>query len=275
MVKTNTPTWPCATGCCPGSQLNAVARLNEAGIIANNLVVLPNTSNISLANNGTHLSLGSRRLTGLLSGGSANFGAVEEKYLGDLVLKISEHFLPLFVGSYSAAPYRLDFQDFHPEKALGFLPHELHDIHLRMIWRRWRGKADIKLLGQPVTPFGPEWLDRLVSRTCRLRGDLVPDFRLIDYLVSVMSTEESPAMGRHTGQRRAAQEGSGRPGGLQCRPCRSICCTGCGRSRPTAFAVSKAATTASSKMSWRTWAGPPICSCWSRQRPTATPWPAG
>ena len=176
------------------SQLNAVARLKEAGIIAHNLVVLPNTSNISLANNGTHLSLGSRRLSGLMDTGAAGFGPEEEKHLGDLVLKISEHFLPLFVGTYSAAPYRLDFQDLHPEKALGFLPHELHDIHLRMIWRRWRRKADIKFCGKSITPFGPEWLDRLVSRTCGLRGDLVQDFRLIDYLVCVMSTDESPAM---------------------------------------------------------------------------------
>ena len=45
------------------SQLNGVAKLREAGIIANNLVVLPELSNISLANNGTHVSLGSRKLT--------------------------------------------------------------------------------------------------------------------------------------------------------------------------------------------------------------------
>jgi hypothetical protein len=176
------------------SQLNAVARLKEAGIIANNLVVLPSTSNISLANNGTHLSLGSRRLSSLRRDGTAGFGPGEEKHLGDLVLKIGEHFLPLFVGTYSAAPYRLDFQDLHPEKAMGFLPHELHDIHLRMIWRRWRRKADIQVFGKSITPFGPEWLDRFVSRACGLRGDLVRDFRLIDYLVSVMSTDESPAM---------------------------------------------------------------------------------
>ncbi len=176
------------------SQLNAVARLREAGIIANNLVVLPNASNISLANNGTHLSLGSRRLTALLGARNTDFGPAEEKHLGDLVLKIGEHFLPLFVGTYSAAPYRLDFEDFHPEKALGFLPHELHDIHLRMLWRRWKKKADLKVFGQPLTPFGPVWLDRIVSRVCGLRGDLVCDLRLIDYLVAVMSTEESPAM---------------------------------------------------------------------------------
>ena len=44
------------------SQLNAVAKLREAGIVVNNLVVLPNLSNISLANNGSHVS-------GLLRGG--------------------------------------------------------------------------------------------------------------------------------------------------------------------------------------------------------------
>ncbi|MFA7425745.1 MAG: hypothetical protein WCZ16_11855, partial [Desulfosarcinaceae bacterium] len=75
------------------SQLNAVARLKEAGIIANNLVVLPNTSNISLANNGTHLSLGSRRLSRLRGDEVTGFGPAEEKHVGDLVLKISEHFL--------------------------------------------------------------------------------------------------------------------------------------------------------------------------------------
>ncbi|MFP4030619.1 MAG: hypothetical protein ACLFTV_03540, partial [Desulfococcaceae bacterium] len=41
------------------SQLNAVSKLREAGIITRNLVVLPNLSNVSLANNGTHVSLGS------------------------------------------------------------------------------------------------------------------------------------------------------------------------------------------------------------------------
>ncbi|MDJ0669108.1 MAG: hypothetical protein QNJ61_17635, partial [Desulfobacterales bacterium] len=39
----------------------------------------------------------------------------------DLVIKIVEHFLPLFVGTYSAAPYRLDFADMHPEAAPPFL----------------------------------------------------------------------------------------------------------------------------------------------------------
>lgn len=176
------------------SQLNAVSKLREAGIITRNLVVLPNMSNISLANNGTHVSLGSRRLTELLADGDSGFGAAEEKYVGDLVIKIVEHFLPLFVGAYSAAPYRLDFWDFHPERVLGFLPHELDFTHLRMLWRRWKKKADIKVFGHPFTPFGPQRIDRWISRIFRLRGDFVDDFRLLDYFVALMSTCESPAL---------------------------------------------------------------------------------
>ncbi len=176
------------------SQLNAVAKLKEAGIITNNLIVLPNTSNTCLANNGTHISLGSQKLGSLMADAGSGFGPAEEKSLGDLTLKIMEHFLPLFVGTYSAAPYRFDFEDFHPEKVLGFLPHELEFTHLRMIWRRWKKKAALRCFGRPITPFGPTWLDRGVSRIFGLRGDLVTDFRIIDYLVAVLSTEQSPAM---------------------------------------------------------------------------------
>jgi hypothetical protein len=176
------------------SQLNAVIKLREAGIIANNLVVLPNTSNISLANNGTHISLGSHKLSRLMQDPGSGFGPLEEKHYGDLAIKIVEHFLPLFVGTYSAAPYRIDFMDFHPERVLGFLPHELDFTHLRMLWRRWKKKARLNILGRSVTPFGPEWLDRKLSRCFGLKGDVVPDFRLIDYLVALMATDESPAL---------------------------------------------------------------------------------
>ena len=181
------------------SQLNAVLKLREAGIIVNNLVVLPHISNTSLANNGTHISLGSRILTGAsaaereggaaFSGAPPFFGPVREKYLGDLAAKIFEHFLPLFVGTYSAAPHRLAFEDFHPERVLGFLPHELDYSHLRMLWRRWRKKADNRILGQSLTPFGPQRLDNLVGRLLGLRGDFVPDFRLLDYPVAWLATD--------------------------------------------------------------------------------------
>jgi hypothetical protein len=181
------------------SQLNAVAKLRDSGIIFTNLVVLPNLSNVSLANNGTHISIGSRRLTQALADKGSGFNAGHEKLFGDLAIKISEHFLPLFVGTYTAAPYRQAFTDFHPEKALGFLPHELDYTHLRMIWRRWKKKADLSIFGQPVTPFGPQVLDKLVSTLFRLKGDFVPDYRLVDYLVCLLSTERSPGLNGQTG----------------------------------------------------------------------------
>jgi hypothetical protein len=181
------------------SQLNAVAKLRDAGIITTNLVVLPTLSNVSLANNGTHISIGSRRLTQALSDGSSGFDAVHEKHYGDLAIKLTEHFLPLFVGNYTAAPYRQAFTDFHPEKALGFLPHELDYTHLRMIWRRWKKKADLSIFGQPLTPFGPQALDKLISSVFRLKGDFVPDYRLVDYLVCLLSTERSPGLNGQIG----------------------------------------------------------------------------
>lgn len=175
------------------SQLNAVAKLRDAGIITRNLVVLPNVSNISLANNSTHVSLGSRKLTRRLADTRSRFTAVQEKYAGDLVIKIVEHFLPLFVGLYSAAPYRLDFTDFHPERALGLLPHELDYTHLRMIWRRWKKKAHLRILGHRLTPFGLKSLDAATRMLFRVKGDIIADFRLIDYPVAFMSSDRSPA----------------------------------------------------------------------------------
>ncbi len=129
-----------------------------------------------------------------------------EKHFGDLVIKIVEHFLPLFVNTYSASPYRLDFADFHPEKVLGFLPHELDFTHLRMIWRRWKKKADISFLGKPLTPFGPRWLDEKLAKLLRLKGDLVPDFRLIDYLVTLLSTETCPGLNGVAGNHERLKE---------------------------------------------------------------------
>lgn len=176
------------------SQLNGISKLREAGIINSNLVALPNTSNVSLANNGTHISMGSQKLGRLLKDPGSGYTPFHEKYVGDLVIKITEHFLCLFPGTYSASPLRLNFEDFHPERALGFLPHEIDYTHLRMIWRRWKRKAKIHICGQAVTPFGPAWLDRILSRSFGLKGDFIPDARLIDYFVSLMSTDQSPSL---------------------------------------------------------------------------------
>ena len=189
------------------SQLNTIGKLKDAGIITNNLVTLPNTSNTCLANNGTHVSLGSTFLTALAADSGSGFTPTVEKYMGDLVIKIVEHFLPLFVTTYTAAPYRIDFADFHPEKVLGFLPHELDYTHLRMLWRRWQKKADLGFFGHSFTPFGPRSLDQLLARCLGLHGDLVPDFRLIDYLVTLLSTETCPALdGQPGNQLRLKQE---------------------------------------------------------------------
>ncbi|QPJ61250.1 MAG: hypothetical protein G3M70_04845 [Candidatus Nitronauta litoralis] len=189
------------------SQLNTLNKLRESGILNNNLITLPNISNISLANNGTHVSLGSLRLGAALTDPASGFTEKHEKYVGDLVIKVYEHFLPLFVGLYSAAPYRLDFMDFHPEKALGFLAHELHYTHLRMIWRRWKKKARMKLFQKPITPFGPLWIDSTIRTLFGLHGDYVPDWRLLDYLVCLMSTENFPALnGVQGNQERLAKD---------------------------------------------------------------------
>ena len=180
------------------SQLNSVAKLREAGLIANNLIVLPSPSNVSLANNGIHVSMGSRSLTRALQ--EAEPGALrEEKRLGDLAIKIFEHFLPLFVGTYSAAPYRIDFAQFHPEVLLAFLPHELDFTHLRLMWREWKEKAKLKILGRTATPYGPQWLDRAMSGLFRLRGDLVPDYRLLSYPVAWLATEHASALDGEAG----------------------------------------------------------------------------
>ena len=143
------------------SRMHAGARLTEAGI-GRPQVVGSFVCDTSLLNNGTHLSLGSRRLTEYF--GAQPAAAGEEKYLGDLASKVVEHFLPLFVGLYSAAPARLAAADLRPERALGFLPHELQSEHLRLSWQSWKRKAGM-LAG--------------------LKGDCVPDQRLLDYFAAL------------------------------------------------------------------------------------------
>ena len=175
------------------SQLNAVVKLREAGIIANELIVLPSLSNVSLANNGIHISIGSKRLDQQL-GDRSGFLPADEKRLGDLAIKIYEHFLPLFVGTYTAAPYRFGFNQFHPERLLSFLPHELDFTHLRLLWREWKEKAKLSVCGHPVTPYGPRWLDGMMAKLFRLRGDCVPDARLLTYPVAWLGSEHSSAL---------------------------------------------------------------------------------
>lgn len=176
------------------SSLNSILKLKEAGIVSGDRVYLKGISNISLANNGTHISIGSRKLSDIVKSGDKSYTPLHEKYYGDLVIKIFEHFIPLFTGTYSASPYRLSFHDFHPEKILGFLSHELDFTDLRMIWRKWQNKADIKIMGNPVLPFGPEWFETSLSKMFKMQGDYVSDYRMIDFPVSLLSTDESPLL---------------------------------------------------------------------------------
>ena len=175
------------------SQLNAVAKLREAGIIANDLIVLPSLSNVSLANNGIHISIGSRALSRQLRGRDG-FLPADEKRLGDLAIKIYEHFLALFVGTYTAAPYRIGFTQFHPERLLSFLPHELDFTHLRLLWREWKEKAQLSLCGHALTPYGPRGFDHMVAKLFNLRGDCVPDARLLTYPVAWLASEQASAL---------------------------------------------------------------------------------
>ncbi len=177
------------------SRWHAITKLRDSGVIHTDLVVLPNLCDASLANNGVHVTLGSRMLGELFGHDRPE----EEKCVGDLTTKIVEHFLPLFVGTYSAAPYRIDFENFHAEKVLGFLPHQLHSTHLRMFWRRWKKKARNRVFRKSLSPSGFDWFDRLLAKTLRLKGDYVPDFRLLDYFVSPLSTHKSPALSGQTG----------------------------------------------------------------------------
>lgn len=176
------------------SRLAALGRLRDAGLLRSDLAVLPHTSNTSLANNGTHVSLGSQHLSALVADPESGFGASHEKRLADLATKIVEHFLPLFVGTYSAAPARIDFEQFLPEEMLGYLPHELVPTHLRMLWRRWAKKAGNRALGRTLTATGIRALDRPLARVLGLKGDFVPDFRLLDYPVAWLSTPRAPSL---------------------------------------------------------------------------------
>lgn len=176
------------------SSLHAVKALQDAGVITRNLIVLPKNSTASLSNNGMHISIGSNRLRSAVADPDSGFGMAQEKYLGDLSIKIVEHFLPLFAGIYSAAPHRLDFSDMHPESVLRYLPHQLAHRHLRMLWRAWKKKSRIRFMQKPLTPMGPHWLDRALATLLQLRGDFVPDMRLLDYLVALPSTDRAPAL---------------------------------------------------------------------------------
>lgn len=174
------------------SHLNSIFKLKESGIISKPLVQIDSISNTSLANNGTHISTGSIKLSRLASEGTYNDAL--EKSAGDLVIKMFEHFLPLFTPLYSSSPLRIGYNDFRPENLIGFLSHELDYTHLRMIWSKWVRKAGIEFFGRPLLPYGPSWYEKIWSTLFRFKGDAVPDARITDYLIALMSTPESQAL---------------------------------------------------------------------------------
>lgn len=172
------------------SSLHTLNKLKEAGMIFNNLVELPDVSNVSLGNNGVHVSIGSSKMTEacILN---EEFSERHEKAFGDLIIKITEHFIPLFPGLYSSAPLRMSFKDFRMEKALGFLPHELDYYHLRILWRRWKRKSKNKLFGKIITPLGFNEIDSFFEKLLGFKGDFVLDHRLIDYPGALLSSDLS------------------------------------------------------------------------------------
>lgn len=152
------------------SRMQAVCKLQDLGIADPAADLLDFAADTSLANNGTHVSLGSRRLSRALAEDPRL--AAPEKRVGDLAIKLFEHFLPLFVGTYSAAPRWLAPVDREPARLLGFLPHQLASRHVRMLWHAWT-----------ATP-GRRYM---------------PDGRLMDYFVSLPSTSRHPALNGEPG----------------------------------------------------------------------------
>lgn len=170
------------------SHVIAAARIRAAGLgIRQSVAKLP--VDTTLLNNGVHVSLGSVSLASLVQDSPA--GPATEKYFGDLVSKFFEHFLPLFVGTYSAAPSRLPLAPLRPETTLGLLPLALTSSQLRQTWSAWKRKAG--LMGA-------------------LRGDVVPDARLLDYFTALPSTETCHAHDGTLGSQEALQDALERTG---------------------------------------------------------------
>lgn len=159
----------------------ANGRIRAAGLgVGQSLSAMP--VDTTLLNNGVHVSLGSRIQADMATGSPS--GARLEKFYGDLVSKLFEYFLPLFVGTYSAAPSWLPVAPLRPEHTLGLLPLQLTAPQLRRTWGAWKLKAG--LLGA-------------------FRGDVVPDARLLDYFMALPSTDAVHAHDGHLGSQEALQ----------------------------------------------------------------------
>lgn len=159
----------------------ANGRIRAAGLgVGHALSTMP--VDTTLLNNGVHVSLGSRVQADMATGSPS--GARLEKFYGDIVSKLFEYFLPLFVGTYSAAPSWLPVAPLRPEHTLGLLPLQLTAPQLRRTWGAWKLKAG--LLGA-------------------FRGDVVPDARLLDYFMALPSTDDAHAHDGRLGSQEALQ----------------------------------------------------------------------
>ncbi|MBN1501588.1 MAG: hypothetical protein JW982_15630 [Spirochaetes bacterium] len=170
------------------SYLNTLIKLKDSGILHGNMIMMPDFSNVSLGNNGIHLSIGSDFLSKEIRKGSV-INEHHEKALGDLMIKIIEYFLPLYPGYYSSAPYRTPQKEFRPEKRLGFLPHELDNFHLRNLWKRWRDKTRKNKFGQKPAPGYKNDINDFLDNPSRLSGDFLRDHRLVDYPAAFISSD--------------------------------------------------------------------------------------
>lgn len=159
----------------------ANGRIRAAGLgVGHSLSAMP--VDTTLLNNGVHVSLGSRVQADMATGSPS--GARLEKFYGDIVSKLFEYFLPLFVGTYSAAPSWMPVAPLRPEQTLGLLPLQLTAPQLRRTWGAWKLKAG--LLGA-------------------FRGDVVPDARLLDYFMALPSTDDVHAHDGRLGSQEALQ----------------------------------------------------------------------
>lgn len=165
------------------SRSTAISVLRRNGITTG-ASIEPHTPDVSLSNNGIHVSIGSRSLTAARQSGIITAG--EEKRLGDLTSKFYEHFLPLFTGLLSAAPYRFARRAASAEQLLGFLPHQLTPEHLQVLWAEWSG-----VLTQPK----PGSVIAGGASDCPKDGSFgVTDLRLLDFLVAPLSIDQLPSL---------------------------------------------------------------------------------
>ena len=103
------------------------------------------------------------------------------------------------------------------------------------MWREWKEKAKLRVLGRPVTPYGPQWLDRVHGGrlpTARRPGSRLPAAQLSSG-VALHRTRLSA--GRRAGKYRAAGCGTGADSASWIGACRSTCRCVCASSPACGF----------------------------------------